>query len=175
MLPTILGGVTSDFVIYNFTRSMAEQGDFSHFLSLYGPSRLPSGNRLRDMMNGMVFGITGYDDDSRELHSIPEVRRFYKGFHAAWPYWLYFCNLETAELKMMVFCCLTSMEALKVDGRPNVAVEYGPVELLRFVGNDFDPMNVMCERAEMSERMIFDRSKAVFEYFDMPFDAESPR
>ena len=34
--------------------------------------------------------------------------------------------------------------------------------------------NEMCERAGMSERQIFDRTKAVFEYFNLPFDAESP-
>ncbi len=76
---------------------------------------------------------------------------------------------------MMVFCCLPSIAAMKVDGGPNVAVEYKPLELLRFVSNDFGPMNVMCDRAELSERLIYDRSKAVFEYFHMPFDSEPPR
>ena len=32
----------------------------------------------------------------------------------------------------------------------------------------------MCERAEMFERLIYERSKAVFEYFGLPFDAERP-
>jgi hypothetical protein len=71
-------------------------------------------------------------------------------------------------------CCLPSIAALKVDGRPNVAVEYAPLELIRFIGNDFGPMNVMCDLAEMTERLIYDRSKVVFGYFDLPFDAEPP-
>ena len=45
----------------------------------------------------------------------------------------------------------------------------------RFIGNDFGPMNIMCERAEMIERSIYDRSKAVFGYFNLPFDAEPPK
>jgi len=167
-------GMSSDFIIYNFSRSKVEHSDFSHFLSLYGPDKLPTGSPLREMMNVMMFGIEGYDDDQREVHSIPEIRQFFRAFHKAWPYWLYFCNLETEALKMMVFCCLPSIAAIKVDGRPNVTVEYKPPELLDLVSNDFEPMNVMCDRAGLAERLIYDRSKAVFEYFDMPFHAEPP-
>jgi hypothetical protein len=32
----------------------------------------------------------------------------------------------------------------------------------------------MCDRAKMFERGIYDRSKAVFEYFGLPFDAPPP-
>ena len=39
---------------------------------------------------------------------------------------------------------------------------------------DFGPMNMLCDRAQMPEQAIDDRSKAVFEYFDLPFDAEPP-
>ena len=163
-----------DVVFYQFSRSKVERGDFSHFLTLYAPDKLPSGRRLREMMNTMMFAIEGYDDDSREIHSVPEIRRFYSAFHEAWPYWLYFCNLDTEVFRVMVLCCLPSIAATKVDGRPNVAVEYDRLELLQFLSKDFVPMNVMCERAEMFERLIYDRTKRVFEYFDLPFDAEPP-
>ena len=163
-----------DIIIYQFSRSMVERGDFSHFLGLYGTDKLPTGQRLGLMINSMLFGIEGYDDDPREVHSIPEIRRFYTAFHEAWPYWLYFCNFDLAAFRMMVLCCLPSLTAVKVDGRPNVTVEYNPVELLNFISQDFGPMNIMCERAGMSERLIYDRTKQVFEYFEMPFNVEPP-
>jgi hypothetical protein len=75
---------------------------------------------------------------------------------------------------MMVLCRLPSMAAVKVDGRPTVSVSFDPLEVLRLIGRDFGPMNVMCDRADMSERLIYDRSKAVFRYFNLPFDAEPP-
>lgn len=162
--------MAGDLSFYQFSRVKVERGDFSHFLSLYAPAKLPAGRRLREMMNSLMFGIEGYDDDPREVHSIPEVRGFYQAFHTAWPYWLYFCNLETEALRMMVLCCLPSLTAMKVDGRPDVAVEYDRLELLRFLRGDFPPMNAICERAQMFERLIYDRTKAVFEYFDLPFD-----
>lgn len=166
--------MASELIFYQFSRSKVEHGDFSHFLSLYAPDNLPEARRLREMMNAFLFCIEGYDDDPREIHSIVEVRRFYKAFHQAWPYWLYFSNLETDALRMMVLCCLPSMTAVTMDGQPKAAVSYDPLELLRFIGNDFGPMNLMCERAEMFESGIYGRTKAIFEYFGLPFDAKPP-
>lgn len=48
------------------------------------------------------------------------------------------------------------------------------MELLQWVAADFDPMNELCERAGLSERAIYGRSKAVFEYLGFPYDAPPP-
>ena len=167
-------GDAGDAVFYQFSRSKVERGDFSHFLSLYSPDKLPSGRRLRQMMNSFVFCIEGWDNDEREIHSIPEIRRFYSAFHEAWPYWLYFCNLDTDTLRTMTMCCMNSLTAIKVDGSPQVQVEYEPMELLQFLARDLNHMNAMCDRGEMFESLIYDRSKAVFEYFGLPFDVAPP-
>jgi len=164
----------SDLICYQFSRSKVERCDFSHFLSLYAPDKLPEGRRLRDMMNCFVFCIEGWDDDTREIELIAEIRRFYSAFHEAWPYWLYFCNFDVDTLKAMTMCCLPSINAMQVDGKTKVAVTCDPLDLLNFIKRDFMPMNLMCEQAEMFERRIYDRSKAVFEYFGLPFDAPPP-
>ena len=163
-----------DAVFYQFSRLKVERGDFSHFLSFYSPDKLPGGRRLRQMMNSFVFCIEGWDDDEREIHSIPEIRRFYSAFHEAWPYWLYFCNLDTDTLRTMTMCCMNSLTAIKVDGSPQVQVEYEPMELLQFLARDLNHMNAMCDRGEMFESLIYDRSKAVFEYFALPYDTNPP-
>jgi hypothetical protein len=163
-----------DAIVYQFSRSKVERCDFGHFLSLYAPDKLPTGRRLRLLMDSMVFCIEGYDDDPREIHAIPEVRRFYSAFHAAWPYWLYFCNLDVDVLRAMVACCLPSLTAGQVDGQPTVLVKLEPLDLLQFLRQDFAPMNAMCERGQMLERLIFDRTRRVFEYFSLPFDTSAP-
>jgi len=163
-----------NLVVYQFSRSKVECGDFTHFLELYAPEKLPQGRRLREMMNTMAFMFEGFDDDPREIHSIPEVRAFYAAFRAAWPYWLYFCNLDSEEFQMMVLCCLPSIAVMKVDQRPNVAVEYDRPELLEFLRANFPPMNAMCERGGMFECLIHERTKAIFTYFGLPFDAPAP-
>ncbi len=76
-----------DLICYTFSRSKVEQCDFSHFLSLYAPGKLPTGRRLGEMMNCFVFCVEGWDSDSPEIHMIPEIRRFYSAFRDAchWP------------------------------------------------------------------------------------------
>jgi SEC-C motif len=61
-----------------------------------------------------------------------------------------------------------------VDGEDKVAITFDPLHVLFFIKHDFMPMNAMCDRGQMSERGICDRSKAVFEHFGLPFDAEPP-
>jgi hypothetical protein len=163
-----------DLILYQFSRSKVERGDFNHFLSLYAPDRLPEGRRLREMMGRIVFCVEGWDDDPREIHMVPEIRRFYSAFHEAWPYWLYFCNLEADTLRAMTMCCLPEVSTMQVDGQTQMAVTCAPLDLINFIKRDFMPMNLMCDRAEMFERGIYDRTKAVFEYFSLPFDAEPP-
>jgi len=166
--------VATDLILYQFSRSRVERGDFRHFLGLYTPDKLPKGRRLREMMNCFVFCVGGWDDDPREIHVVPEVRRFYLAFHEAWPYWLYFCNLDGDTLRSMVMCCLPDVSTMQVDGKTNVAVTFDPLDVVNFIKHDFMPMNLMCDRAEMFERRIYDRSKAVFGFFGLPFDAEPP-
>jgi len=163
-----------ELIFYQFSRSKVERGDFSHFLNLYAPDKLPTGRRLRDMANAFVFGIEGWDSDPREIHMIPEIRRFYSAFHEAWPYWFYFCNLDMDTLRAMTMCCMPSINVMQATGQVQVSVTCEPLDLLNFIKRDFLPMNLMCERAGMFEDRIYDRTKAVFEYFNLPFETEPP-
>jgi hypothetical protein len=160
----------SDLILYQFSRDRVQAGDAKDFLSRFAKSSLPKGKKLEGMMNSVALMIDGYNHDPREIYAIPEVRKFYKQLWEVWPYWLYFCNLDTENLMMMVMCCLESLDALKVKGQSQVKVSISPLEVVRFISGGFVPMNEMCERAGMSERQIFDRTKAVFEYFNLPFD-----
>jgi hypothetical protein len=74
----------------------------------------------------------------------------------------------------MTMCCLPDVSTMQVDGKTKVAATFDPLDLLNIIKRDFMPMNAMCDRAEMFERGIYDRTKAVFEYFGLPFDAEPP-
>jgi hypothetical protein len=162
----------SDIIFYQFSRDRLEACDAKDFLSRFGYNSLPMRKQLQEMMNSLALMIEGYDDDPREIYAIPEVRTFYQQLWQRWPYWLYFCNLDTENLMMMVMCCLDSLDALKVQGQPQVQVQINPLEVVQFISGGFVPMNEMCERAGMSERQIFERTKSVFEYFNLPFDVQ---
>ena len=164
----------SDLICYQFSRDLVEVGDAKNFHARFGKQRLPVGKQLGAMMNSLALMIEGYDDDPREIYAIPEVRTFYQQLWRRWPYWLYFCNLDTENLMMMVMCCLDSLDALKVKGQEQVKVTISPLAVVQFISDGFVPMNEMCARAGISEHQIFERTKAVFEYFNLPFDAGPP-
>jgi hypothetical protein len=115
-----------------------------------------------------------WDDDPREIHTIPEIRKFSAKFHEAWPYWLYFCNFDTDTLRAMTMCCLPSLNTTQVEGLIEVAGTCDPLDLLNLLKRDLLHMNLVCERAGMFQNRALDRTKAVFEYFGLPFEAEPP-
>jgi hypothetical protein len=167
-------GVKSRLILYECSRNKIEALDFSHFLALLNPDVIPVGQPLHQMMNSLVLSIDGFNHDRRELYLIPHVRRFYAEFHRDWPYSLFFASLDHDWLRILAFCCLREITSITFDGRFKCGVEIDRVELACWVGAAFGPMNSMCERAQMTERAIYDRSKALFEYFDLPFDAPPP-
>jgi len=126
------------------------------------------------MMGCFQFLVEGWDDDPQELYAIPEVRKFYQHFHRVWPYWFFFCDLGTETLKMMTVCLLPNLKGFKRIGEPKAAVEYDPLELLRFVGRNFVPLNTMMERAGMGKADIHSRTGDLFRYFDLPYEVEPP-
>ena len=87
-------------------------------------------------------------------------------------YWLYFLQFRNRYIASHHRCCLPETATLELDGRPKVAVTFERPELLKFLKADFLPMNLICERAEMFEERIRDRSKAIFEYFGLPLGGE---
>ena len=63
---------------------------------------------------------------------------------------------------------------MKVDKHASVKVQLDPLELLQFVRTGLSGMNQICDRGGMFEDRIFARTKAVFDYFDLPFAAPAP-
>jgi hypothetical protein len=61
-----------------------------------------------------------------------------------------------------------------VDGQTLVKVTCEPVDLLNFLKRDLISMNAMCQRGGMFERFIYERTKGVFNYFNMPFEDQPP-
>jgi hypothetical protein len=75
---------------------------------------------------------------------------------------------------MMTLCLMPNLQGFKRLGEPKVAVEYEPMDLINFISKNFIPLNLMMERAGMSEMDIFNRTRDIFHYFKLPYDAEPP-
>lgn len=155
-------------------RPEIEALDLGPFLRRFGASALPAGAELDALMGRFNFMVHGYDDDPHEVYAIEEVRAFYRKLWDEWPYWLFFCDLRMEGLLMMTLCCLNELSGAKKLGEPSTKVMLDPMELIRFISDGFIPMNEMFERAAAPEMAIYRRTKAVMEYFKMPFDVPPP-
>ncbi len=156
-----------DLIVYQFSREKVECFDCSHFLGLYGVEHLPRGRRLRELMGRLSFAVEGYDDDPRELHSIPEVRAFYQRFKEQWPYWAFFCELTTEATRMMALCCMPSLAAARHESSAHVAVTVAPEDVEAFVSRGIAAMQPICERAEMFPDRVVAREIEVRRYFHL--------
>jgi len=76
--------------------------------------------------------------------------------------------------KMMVLCILPNLQGLKRVGQPKAAVEFDPMDPTGFIQRNFGPLNAMMDRAGMSEMETYNRSRDLFRYFNLPFDAPPP-
>ena len=54
----------------------------------------------------LLFQISGYDEDPRELPEIPEVRDFFRQLNNEWPHWFWFAarNFGAIALIMALLC-----------------------------------------------------------------------
>lgn len=153
-----------------FTRPDVEAGNIAPFLRRFGAPSLPREKKLRRMMGTFSFFVDGYNDTPEEIYSIQAVRDFYSKLHSHWPYWFYFSDLRSESLQMVTACLLQNITARKIVGETSANLLLDPMELLRFVSDGFAPMNAMCERANLSEQVIFERTAEIFRYYGLPFD-----
>ena len=161
-------------VVVIFSKAQVRHCKTAHYLKQFGPDALPEGPELAAMMGTFQFLVEGYDDDPQEIYSIPEVRKFYQHLHHVWPFWFFFCDLRTETLTMMTMCLLPNLSGYKRLGQPKAAVECDPMELIRFIQRNFVPLNLMMERAGMSEMDIYHRTRDVFQHYKLPYDLPPP-
>ena len=88
-------------VILEVTRAEIETGLYSSALE-----RLLVLNDTREnallYRESLFLQVVGYDDDSRELPEIPEVRDFFTKLTQAWPHWMWFLSRELGTLHLLV-------------------------------------------------------------------------
>ena len=110
----------------------------------------------------------GYDDDPRELETIPEVRAWFARLFEAWPYWPFFAS-RIDQTVPLVLSLLLSGEA--VAGEPGmVGWSFDLDELKPLLLEMFDHQNELIERLEIGEdmnvRVTHDFLEAVQAFFN---------
>ena len=102
----------------------------------------------------------GYSNDPRELHDIPEVRRYCTKLDDAFPYWFYFLSTE-GETLGVIARCLCSVTNLREE-----VVSLGP-DVVAFLTRHFEALNWLFENYSLDEKHNIEISGKVIEYFSM--------
>jgi hypothetical protein len=123
----------------------------------------------RRMFERVDVAFHGYDDDSRELFEIPEVRDFVYALDEKFPFWLFFLNKKYTGLQALSLCFLPPYLT------PRAKQEEYPKRMDQLLQNRWFPaMNQICEYAGFTEDQIEDLTERVFVYLTEGPTAFSP-
>jgi hypothetical protein len=143
----ILSATDPDFIFLVIGRSQIESGDISEPLSVL--RRLLDRSAAVRFCEHVDIGVHGFDDDSRELYDIPEVRDFIYRLDKEFPYWLYFLTKRGLGLQFVLFCFLP--DCLNPAEQPAIAFNH----LTNYLENrGFLAMNNICAFAGCSYQEI---------------------
>ena len=158
-------GSSDIHVNISFARQQIESGNTPDFLKSLSRQNMPSGKTLAQLMGAFTFGVIGYGDDPRMDYEIPEIRSFYTNLDSVWPYWGFFCDLERPNLKVITFCVLQNMQAIKTPMAAGVTLTCPVEEIERHINRLLHHTNELCERAGMNRWQTNARETALKSYF----------
>lgn len=146
----------ADTLTYLASRDDVESCNISGALGLL--RRLLEPGKAQHFKRKLLFGISGYDDDPRELYEIPEVRPWMKKLDEAFPYWFYFLNREASTLEFVTFSLCDFVQT--ADG-PLIK----PETIADFVSTHFAAMNDFCEAVGEPEEEIEKLSEEIMQFY----------
>lgn len=107
-------------------------------------NRLITSKQALEASNGTIsLLMSGYDNDPRELHLIPEVRAYFQALDEEFPFWFHICTRIEHSLRM-VFTMLVELTPVALDAPPG-AIGY------RFSNDD---LNAFVQQRLMAMRAL---------------------
>lgn len=116
---------------------------------------------IRQFEGTMRLVVSGYDDDPRELHQIPEVVRFVRTLTDQWPYWFHFMARDEMGLPIPMMLLVDLEVSHTREGQVFVHVNDEDIRALMF--RLFDGMNHIQQFAGMTGHETIRSTDAVME------------
>lgn len=91
-----------DFLTLVISRQQIEAGEICEALGVL--RQLLNREAAIKFCERVEVGVTGFDDDPRELYEIEEVRNFVYKLDSEFPYWLYFLTKRGTGLSFILSC-----------------------------------------------------------------------
>lgn len=140
------------------SRAEVEAGDIEHVLSTLQRFTLTP-ETARASFERVDIAFHGYDQDTRELYEIPEVRSFVYQLDEQFPFWLFFLSKRHLGLQCLLLCFLPPY--LTEQARSRIF----PERINQLLSSRWFPaMNQICEYAGFSERQVKQLTDRVVNY-----------
>ena len=129
-----------------------------------------SGDRSSAMSaeGAVTLVFNGYDDDPRELESIPEVREWFAKLFEAWPYWSFFASRIDQTVPLVLTLLMSGETVAGEPGMVGWAFDLDKLKPLLF--KMFGYQNELIERLgigeDVNERSSRDFLEAVQAFFN---------
>ena len=112
----------------------------------------------------VVFCVSGYDDDPREIYEIPEFAAYIRKANESAPCWLYYAAPESLWLLNVLFCVTKS--AYVSGSRPGYrTLAFSPYEAAEFLCSQLDDCCELSIFAKVIKKKAKTHLKLVFEGF----------
>ena len=129
----------------------------------------PENPLIQAGIGSVIFMVTGYDIDFRELYDIPEFVAYIRKANEAALCWMYYASPESLWLQTVVFCI--SKSAYVSGSRPGFrTLAFSPYEAAGFLDRQLDDCCELSIIAKVSEKKSREHLKLVFAGFsiDLP-------
>jgi hypothetical protein len=142
-------------ICYGFCREEIETLEIESFFKsmdlLLGSREVSMAVRQR-----IEFFVEGYDNDSRELWEIPQVRQFFHRLHDGFQNWLFLAFPDGEFLNVLIKCLCFG------NGENESTANIDPECLRHFLVACFNALNQLCHRFAISEAINREITDAFF-------------
>jgi hypothetical protein len=132
------GLVGSKVVIVTISRDDIESCNIQPALASLN-KLVASGEALAASNGTISLVVSGYDNDPRELHMIPEVREYFRNLDADFPYWFHVCTRIEHSLRLL-FTMLVDTTPV-IDAAHPAGAQFSNDDLNNFINRHFDAMD----------------------------------
>ena len=108
----------ANLIVYSIHKDDLIERRFSKFENILENLKLAG----KDARGKLFLTFDGYDNDSREIYLIPEIRAFVKYFYDKCNYLFYFLT-SLDNNRSIIFACINACKSYKVKGEDEVTVE----------------------------------------------------
>ena len=125
-------------------------------------------------MGNVMFVVDGYDDCPEDIYAIPEIRSFLKNLHSAWPCWLFFSDLDSANLRVHTLCMLEDVQILREKQSGLTRTTYNALHLRAWLRQGIPTFHSLCRMAGLKRKVIESRLNDISAYFGVPLTKFHP-